>query len=99
MSVPVEPGERIMFVDQRDRTYLVTLVAGGTFHTHGGQLAHDLVIGRDEGARVATSGGMVLIAFRPRFADVVLRMPRSAQVVGPEALAHDLVYAAVAPGA
>ena len=99
MSAPFEPGERIMFVDQRGRTYLVSLLAGGTFHTHGGQLPHDLVIGRDEGVRVETSGGMVLVAFRPRFADVVLRMPRGAQVVYPKDIGPILVHADIHPDA
>jgi tRNA (adenine57-N1/adenine58-N1)-methyltransferase len=96
---PFEPGERIMFVDQRDRTYLVKLQAGGTFHTHSGSLAHDLVLGREQGARFETSGGMVLMAFRPRFADYVLKMPRSAQVVYPKDLGPILVHADIYPGA
>ncbi|HEY7401449.1 MAG TPA: tRNA (adenine-N1)-methyltransferase [Actinomycetota bacterium] len=99
MSAPFEPGERVAFVDQRDRTYLVKLQAGGTFHTHGGTLAHDEVIGREEGSRFETSGGMVLTAFRPRFADYVLKMPRTAQVVYPKDLGPILVHADVFPGA
>lgn len=99
MSAPFEPGERVAFVDQRDRTYLVKLQAGGTFHTHGGTLAHDDVLGREEGSRFETSGGMVLTAFRPRFADYVLKMPRTAQVVYPKDLGPILVHADVFPGA
>jgi tRNA (adenine57-N1/adenine58-N1)-methyltransferase len=99
VSAPFEAGERIMFVDQRDRTYLVTLQAGGTFHSHGGTLAHDLVLGREQGARFETSGGMVLTAFRPRFADYVLKMPRTAQVVYPKDLGPILVHADIHPGA
>ena len=99
MSAPFEPGERVLFVDQRDRTYLVKLQAGGTFHTHGGMLGHDEVIGRPEGIRLETSGGMVLTAFRPRFADFVLKMPRGAQVVYPKDVGPILVHADVFPGA
>ena len=36
-----EAGERVMLVDQRDRTYLMTLQIGGTYHTHSGTLPHD----------------------------------------------------------
>jgi tRNA (adenine57-N1/adenine58-N1)-methyltransferase len=99
MSAPFEPGERVLFVDQRDRTYLVRLETGGTFHTHGGLLRHDEVIGRPEGTRLETSGGMVLVAFRPRFADVVLKMPRGAQVVYPKDVGPILVEVDVFPGA
>ncbi len=99
MSGPFEPGERILLVDQRDRTYLLRLRRGLTFHTHGGTLHHDQVIGREEGARFETSGGMVLSAFRPRFADVVLKMPRGAQVVYPKDIGPILIQADIHPGA
>jgi len=99
VSTPFEPGERVLLIDQRDRTYLVKLEAGATYHTHGGTLEHDLVLGQPEGVRVATSRGMVLTAFRPRLADVVLKMPRGAQVVYPKDLGQILVYADIHPGA
>ena len=94
-----EPGERVMLVDQRDRTYLVTLQPGGTYHTHSGTLSHDELLGRSEGVRVETSKGMVLTAFRPRFADFVLKMPRGAQVVYPKDLGPIMILADVFPGA
>ncbi len=99
MSTPFEPGERVLFLDARGRRYLVRLQAKGTFHTHGGAVPHDLVLGRDEGVEVRTSGGMVLRAFRPRMADYVLKMPRGAQVVYPKDLGPILVYADIFPGA
>jgi tRNA (adenine57-N1/adenine58-N1)-methyltransferase len=99
MSTPFEVGEKVLLVDQRDRTYLFRLGAGGTYHTHSGTLAHDDLVGRVEGATVRTSKGMVLVAFRPRFADYVLKMPRGAQVVYPKDLGPILTYADVFPGA
>jgi tRNA (adenine57-N1/adenine58-N1)-methyltransferase len=42
---------------------------------------------------------MVFAAFRPRFADFVLKMPRGAQVVYPKDLGPIVVYADVYPGA
>ena len=38
-----------MLVDQRDRTYLMTLQAGGTYHTHSGTLPHDDLLGQAGG--------------------------------------------------
>lgn len=99
MSAPFEAGEKVLLVDQRDRTHLVALQAGGTYHTHAGTLAHDDVIGKPEGTRVRTARGMVLAAFRPRFADYVLKMPRGAQVVYPKDLGPIIVYADVYLGA
>jgi tRNA (adenine57-N1/adenine58-N1)-methyltransferase catalytic subunit len=99
MGAPFESGERVLFIDQRDRQYLVKLLTGGTFHTHSGTLAHDEVLGRPEGTRLETSAGMVLTAFRPRFSDYVLKMPRGAQVVYPKDLGPIMMYADVHPGA
>jgi tRNA (adenine57-N1/adenine58-N1)-methyltransferase len=42
---------------------------------------------------------MVLVAFRPRFADFALKMPRSAQVIYPKDLGPILMYADINPGA
>jgi tRNA (adenine57-N1/adenine58-N1)-methyltransferase catalytic subunit len=99
MSVPFETGEKVLLVDQRDRTYLFRLQSGATYHTHSGTLAHDEILGRSEGATVLTAKGMVLIAFRPRFADYVLKMPRGAQVVYPKDLGPIVTYADIFPGA
>jgi tRNA (adenine57-N1/adenine58-N1)-methyltransferase catalytic subunit len=99
MSAPFEPGEQMLLVDQRDRTYLFRLQAGGTYHTHSGTLAHDALIGRPEGTRAETSGGMVVTAFRPRFADYALKMKRGAQVIYPKDLGPLLTYADIYPGA
>jgi tRNA (adenine57-N1/adenine58-N1)-methyltransferase len=99
VNAPFEPGEKVLLIDQRDRTYLFSLEAGAVYHTHAGTLAHDDLIDRPEGTRVTTSRGMVLTAYRPRFADYVLKMPRGAQVVYPKDLGPIVVYADVFPGA
>jgi tRNA (adenine57-N1/adenine58-N1)-methyltransferase len=97
--VTFRPGERVLLIDQRDRTYLLQLEEGATYHTHSGTLAHADVLGHAEGTRVVTSKGMVLVAFRPRFADFVLKMPRGAQVIYPKDLGPIITYADIFPGA
>jgi tRNA (adenine57-N1/adenine58-N1)-methyltransferase catalytic subunit len=99
MSGPFEAGERILLVDQRGRRYLVTLRTGETWHSHGGGLPHDLVIGAPEGTVAFSATGMSFRAFRPRMADFVLKMPRGAQVVYPKDVGAILVEADVFPGA
>jgi tRNA (adenine57-N1/adenine58-N1)-methyltransferase catalytic subunit len=70
MNGPFEAGEKILLVDQRDRRYLLTLQTGETWHSHGGGLPHDLLIGSPEGTLVHSATGMAFRAFRPRGADV-----------------------------
>lgn len=99
MSRPFEPGERVLLVDRRGRRYLVRLESGGTWHSHGGALPHDLILGEPEGVVVHSAGGMAFRCFRPRMADFVLKMPRGAQVIYPKDVGAILVEADVFPGA
>ena len=95
----LQPGEKVLLIDSRDRRYLVTLATGKQFHSHAGSLDHDALIGLEEGSAVRTSGGAKLTVYRPTLADFVLKMKRGAQVVYPKDLGMILVYADVFPGA
>jgi tRNA (adenine57-N1/adenine58-N1)-methyltransferase catalytic subunit len=99
VSSPFEPGERALLIDQRGRRYLFRLSPGEVWHSHGGALPHDLIIGSDEGVRVHSASGMSFVCFRPTLADFVLKMPRGAQVVYPKDIGAILVEADVYPGA
>jgi tRNA (adenine57-N1/adenine58-N1)-methyltransferase len=99
VSRPFEPGERILLFDTKGRRYLVNLEPGGEFHTHSGPLAHDVLIGADEGTVVRSPRGARYTAVRPTLAEVVLKMPRGAQVIYPKDLGPILIMADVFPGA
>lgn len=94
-----EAGDLVLLTDRRGRRYLVTLQAGGEFHSHLGPVPHDDVIGAEEGAELRTVAGKVFRAFRPTLEDYVLKMPRGATVIYPKDLGPILVYADVFPGA
>jgi len=96
---PFVPGERVLLVDSRRRRHLITLAAGGQFHTHAGIVEHDSIIGAVEGCAVRTSKGARLVALRPTLAEYVLEMPRGAQVIYPKDLGPILILADVFPGA
>ena len=95
---PVLPGERIMLVDAKERRYLVTMVEGASFHTHAGIVSHDDIIGADEGNVVVGSTGRNFLVLRPTLADVVVKMPRGAQVIYPKDLGAILIAADIGPG-
>ncbi|MGH9046331.1 MAG: tRNA (adenine-N1)-methyltransferase [Acidimicrobiales bacterium] len=95
---PLAGGERVLLIDAKQRRYLLRLKAGETFHTHAGILAHDDIIGQSEGTAVTGSTGREFLAFRPTLADVVLKMPRGAQVIYPKDLGPILIAADVGPG-
>ncbi|MHB8681075.1 MAG: tRNA (adenine-N1)-methyltransferase [Acidimicrobiales bacterium] len=95
---PLAAGERVLLVDPKERRYLVTLVAGASFHTHAGIVRHDDVIGVEEGTTVTGSTGRAFLVVRPTLAEVVLKMPRGAQVIYPKDLGAILLAADVGPG-
>jgi len=99
MARPFTVGDRVLLIDTKRRRHLITLDAGGQFHSHTGVLEHDDLIGRPEGVTVRTSMGARLVALRPTLAEYVLEMPRGAQVIYPKDLGPILVLADVAPGA
>ena len=80
--------------------------SGKSFHSHFGVVDHDTMIGREEGSELearqrdgtVTGSGRYLV-FRPTLADVVIGMPRGAQVIYPKDLGAILVAADVFPGA
>ncbi|MCU4184655.1 tRNA (adenine-N1)-methyltransferase [Acidiferrimicrobium sp. IK] len=99
MSRPFTVGERALLFDSKGRRYLVALAEGGEFHTHAGPIEHDQLIGKDEGITVRSRRGARYIAVRPTLAEVVLKMPRGAQVIYPKDLGPLLIMADVFPGA
>jgi tRNA (adenine57-N1/adenine58-N1)-methyltransferase catalytic subunit len=96
---PLADGERVLLIDAKERRYLVTLRAGAQFHTHAGIVDHEDLIGAVEGSAVMGSTGRRFRVLRPTLADVVLKMPRGAQVIYPKDLAAILMEADIAPGA
>jgi tRNA (adenine57-N1/adenine58-N1)-methyltransferase len=85
-------------VDAKKRRYLLTLRVDAAFHTHVGIVAHNDLIGAFEGATVFGSTGRRFLAVRPTLAEMVLKMPRGAQVIYPKDLAAILMEADIAPG-
>jgi tRNA (adenine57-N1/adenine58-N1)-methyltransferase catalytic subunit len=97
-SGPLADGEQVLLIDHKGRRYLIRLRQGGDFHTHAGILAHDSIIGRPDGSTVIGSTGRGFIVVRPTLADVVVKMPRGAQVIYPKDIGAILLAADVGPG-
>jgi tRNA (adenine57-N1/adenine58-N1)-methyltransferase len=92
-------GETVVLIDAKHRLYLTTLQPGGKFSYHGGTVAFDDIIGREEGVVLNSSHQQALVAFRPSLAHYVLKMPRGAQVIYPKDLGAIVMAADIFPGA
>jgi tRNA (adenine57-N1/adenine58-N1)-methyltransferase len=99
VSRPFVEGDQVLLIDVKKRRYLITLEAGGEFHTHSGVLPHDDLLGSPEGASFKSSRGSAMLAIRPTLAEFVLKMPRGAQVIYPKDLGPILMLADIFPGA
>jgi tRNA (adenine57-N1/adenine58-N1)-methyltransferase len=96
---PFRAGDRVQLTDPKGRLHTVVLEPGREFHTHKGAIAHDDLIGADEGSVVRSTGGVDHLALRPLYSDFVLAMPRGAAVVYPKDAAHVVTLGDVFPGA
>jgi tRNA (adenine57-N1/adenine58-N1)-methyltransferase len=95
---PFAAGDPCLLIDSRGRRYLIELVDGKEFHYHRGFLAHDEVIGDNDGSRFRSSMGAELLAIRPRLADYTEKMGRGATIVYPKDAAAILMWADISPG-
>jgi len=93
------PGEQVQLTDPKGRSHLVSLQPGRAFHTHQGSVAHDDLIGSQDGSVVTSSGGTAYVALRPLLADFTLSMRRGAAVVYPKDAAQIVAMADIFPGA
>ena len=91
-------GEMLLLVDSKDRRYLVSLVSNGEFHSHAGYIRHDELVGTEAGRYVKSSGGTAYLIVRPTMDDVILKMPRAAQIIYPKDIGQILMAADIYPG-
>ncbi|HUZ53777.1 MAG TPA: tRNA (adenine-N1)-methyltransferase [Streptosporangiaceae bacterium] len=96
---PFAPGDQVQLTDEKGRRHRLVLTAGRSFHTHRGSIAHDDLIGMDEGCVVRASGGALYVGLRPLLADYTLSMSRGATVVYPKDAAQIVGLADIFPGA
>ena len=98
MKATLAVGERVLLIDAKDRRYLITLRPDAAFHTHAGIVQHNDVIGAVEGSLISSNTERSFLVLRPTLTDVVLKMPRGAQVIYPKDLGAILLQADIAPG-
>jgi tRNA (adenine57-N1/adenine58-N1)-methyltransferase catalytic subunit len=96
---PFVAGERVQLTDAKGRHYTLVLTAGAEFHTHRGSIAHDAVIGLEQGSVVKSSNGALFLVLRPLLVDYVMSMPRGPQVIYPKDAAQIVHEGDIFPGA
>ncbi|MGD9793217.1 MAG: tRNA (adenine-N1)-methyltransferase [Acidimicrobiia bacterium] len=98
MSRPFAFGDKVLFLDRKQRRYLVTLADGGEFHSHAGFVPHASLVDQHEGITVTSTMGAPYMVLRPTLSDFVVEMPRGAQVIYPKDIGPILLLADIGPG-
>ncbi|KZS59388.1 tRNA (adenine(58)-N(1))-methyltransferase TrmI [Mycobacterium ostraviense] len=96
---PFAAGERVQLTDAKGRHYTMVLTPGSEFHTHRGSIAHDAVIGLQQGSVVKSINGAPFLVLRPLLVDYVMSMPRGPQVIYPKDAAQIVHEGDIFPGA
>jgi tRNA (adenine57-N1/adenine58-N1)-methyltransferase len=89
----------VRLTDAKGRRHNICLEAGKQFFTNRGAIAHDDLIGHDEGFSVPSTAGGEYLVFRPLLSEFVVSMPRGAAVVYPKDAAQIVAMADIFPGA
>jgi len=92
-------GDRVQLTGPKGKLHSMTLVVGGRFGSHQGDLLHDDIIGKPEGSIVKNQNGIEYLALKPLLTDFVLAMPRGATIVYPKDAGQIIVEADIHPGA
>ncbi len=95
---PLRQGEPVLLIDRKRRRYMIVLRPGATSDLRGGKVAHDTLLGLDEGGAVVSTRGESFLVIRPTLGEFILEMPRGAQVIYPKDLGAILMEADVFPG-
>lgn len=92
-------GDKVQLTGPKGRLNTITLLKGGAFGTHRGDLKHDDIIGKPDGSIVSNQNGVEYLALKPLLNDFVLSMPRGAAIIYPKDAAQILVEGDIFPGA
>ena len=95
---PILDGETVILIDRKGREFLIEVKEGATFHTGDGFIPHGSIIGAMEGSTVLSSIRKPFLMFRPTIGEVIINMPREAQVIYPKDIGIILIWANVFPG-
>jgi tRNA (adenine57-N1/adenine58-N1)-methyltransferase len=96
---PFTVGERVQLTDAKGRHYTMSLTPGAEFHTHRGSIAHDALIGLEQGSVVKSTNGAPFLVLRPLLVDYIMSMPRGPQVIYPKDAAQIVHEGDIFPGA
>ncbi len=95
----IADDELVHLLDAKGRRHQVLLQPGSFFSFSHGKVAHDDIIGLEEGATVSSSLGERLLVLRPTLGEYIAKMRKGSQVLYAKDIAAILILADIFPGA
>ncbi|MGC9443636.1 MAG: tRNA (adenine-N1)-methyltransferase [Candidatus Methanospirareceae archaeon] len=99
MVGPITEGELVHLLDRKGRRYQILVKTGATFTFRRGSLAHDELIGLEDGSVVKSDHGERLLVTRPTLEEYIAKMRKGSQIIYPKDIAAILMFADIFPGA
>jgi tRNA (adenine57-N1/adenine58-N1)-methyltransferase len=98
MTELISKGEDIFLYLDRKRTYLVTVEAEKSFHTHKGYIQLGELIGKEFGTRIVSSMGIEFVALKPTLRDYIFKTKRRTQISYPKDISLIVMFSGIGPG-
>ena len=95
----LQPGDSVLFIDQKEREYIRILHPGSVIALRGGNIPAEQFIGLAEGSLVQVGQDERFRILRPTYARLIPNLPRQAQVIYPKDIGPILLWGDVFPGA
>ena len=81
----VKAGERVLLIDEKGKSFLVTIEEGKTFSTHYGVIELGSVVNMEYGDIVYTHNGKgKFFIVEPNIADLMMKVKRKTQIIYPK---------------
>ena len=95
----LQPGDSVLFIDQKEREYIRILRPGSVIALRGGNIPAEQFIGLAEGSLVQIGQNETFRLLRPTYAHLIPNLPRQAQVIYPKDIGPILLWGDIFPGA
>ncbi len=95
----LQPGDSVLFIDQKEREYIRILRPGSVIALRGGNIPAEQFIGLAEGSLVQVGQDERFRILRPTYARLIPNLPRQAQVIYPKDIGPILLWGDIFPGA
>ena len=95
----LQPGDSVLFIDQKEREYIRILRPGSVIALRGGNIPAEQFIGLAEGSLVQIGQNETFRLLRPTYARLIPNLPRQAQVIYPKDIGPILLWGDIFPGA